>query len=73
MESIHAYINECRKSSATYSVQTTLNELNGKKANNKSLDSFFDSVMNIDISMQHCKDHFSPNNNHNSPISRIKK
>ena len=47
--------------------------LKREKADKKSLDSFFNSVMNIvDIRIQHFKEHFTLNNNHNKPISRIK-
>ena len=43
-----------------------------EKADKKSLDSFFNSVMKIvDIRIQHFKEHFTINNNHNKPISRI--
>ena len=47
--------------------------IKGEKADKKSLDSFSNSVMKIvDIRIQHFKEHFTKNNNHNKPISRIK-
>ena len=44
-----------------------------EKADKKSLDCFLNSVMKIvDIRIQHFKEHFTINNNHNKPISRSK-
>ena len=65
--------NECRNiihdSLHTYCMKWIKRE----KADKKSLDSFFNSVMKIvDIRIQHFKEHFTINNNHKKPISRIK-